>query len=101
MRSVRLSDCGQRTECRVHETCIGCIPHGALSFDDKEIRARRMQLGMSQTQFGEYLGTGPASVKRWELGQVQDKAMDELIRLKTDPEAARQPGFNRQNCKST
>jgi putative zinc finger/helix-turn-helix YgiT family protein len=61
--------------------------HGRLT--SKEIRARRTQLGMSQMHFGEYLGTGPASVKRWELGQVQDKAMDELIRLKTDPEAAR------------
>jgi HTH-type transcriptional regulator/antitoxin MqsA len=62
--------------------------HGRLT--GKEIRARRTQLGMSQMQFGEYLGTGPASVKRWELGQVQDRAMDELIRLKTDPGAARE-----------
>jgi putative zinc finger/helix-turn-helix YgiT family protein len=54
-----------------------------------EIRARRTQLGMTQQRFSEYLGTGIASVKRWESGQIQDKAMDELIRLKTDPEAAR------------
>jgi len=54
-----------------------------------EIRARRAQLSMTQQRFSEYLGTGVASVKRWESGQIQDKAMDELIRLKTDPEAAR------------
>jgi hypothetical protein len=39
--------------------------------------------------FSDYLGVGNASVQRWEAGQVQDKAMDGLIRLKTDPEAAR------------
>jgi putative zinc finger/helix-turn-helix YgiT family protein len=61
--------------------------HGRLT--SKEIRDRRMQLGMSQIQFGEYLGTGPASVKRWELGQIQDRAMDQLIRVKTDPDAAK------------
>jgi putative zinc finger/helix-turn-helix YgiT family protein len=61
--------------------------HGLLT--GVEIRARREQLKMSQQPFAEYLGVGVASVKRWELGQVQDKAMDELIRLKTDPEAAR------------
>jgi hypothetical protein len=44
---------------------------------------------MTQQQFSDYLGTGVASVKRWEAGQIQDKAMDELIRLKTDPGAAR------------
>ncbi len=54
-----------------------------------EIRACRAQLNMNQQQFSDYLGTGIASVKRWEAGQVQDKAMDELIRLKTDPVAAR------------
>lgn len=54
-----------------------------------EILARREQLAMSQQQFADYLGVGVASVKRWELGHVQEKAMDELMRLKTDPEAAR------------
>ena len=63
------------------------IKHGMLT--GAQIRARREQLKMSQQQFADYLGVGIASVKRWELGQVQDKAMDELICLKTDPEAAR------------
>jgi hypothetical protein len=29
-------------------------------------------------------------VKRWELGSVQDRAMDELIRLKSEPATAKQ-----------
>ena len=62
--------------------------HGLLTSD--EIRSRRTRLAMSQQRFSEYLGTGVASVKRWELGQIQDRAMDELIRLKTDLEAARE-----------
>lgn len=39
---------------------------------------------MSQQQFAEYLEVGPASVKRWELGEIQTPAMDQLVRLKTD-----------------
>jgi DNA-binding transcriptional regulator YiaG len=61
--------------------------HGFLT--SGEIRSRRAWLGMTQQRFSEYLGTGVASVKRWELGQIQDRAMDELMRLKTDLAAAR------------
>jgi HTH-type transcriptional regulator / antitoxin MqsA len=59
--------------------------HGLLT--GVEIKAKRAALSMSQIDFAAYLGVGPASVKRWESGQVQDRAMDSLIRLKTDPEA--------------
>jgi hypothetical protein len=45
---------------------------------------------MTQSEFASYLGPGVASVRRWELGQIQDKAMDMLIRLKTYPAEARQ-----------
>jgi putative zinc finger/helix-turn-helix YgiT family protein len=54
-----------------------------------EIKDRRARFGMTQIQFAEHLGVGTASVKRWESGLIQEKAMDELIRLKTDPDAAR------------
>ncbi len=61
--------------------------HGLLT--SAEIVAARNRLGMNQQQFAEHLGTGPASVKRWEVGKVQERSMDELIRLKTDPSAMR------------
>jgi DNA-binding transcriptional regulator YiaG len=44
---------------------------------------------MSQRQFASYLGVGVASIKRWELGQIQDEAMNNLMVLKTDLAAAR------------
>jgi putative zinc finger/helix-turn-helix YgiT family protein len=62
--------------------------HGLLA--SEEIRARRLQLRMTQQQFSEHLGAGVASVKRWESGQIQENAMDQLIRLKTDLAAARE-----------
>jgi putative zinc finger/helix-turn-helix YgiT family protein len=62
--------------------------HGLLT--GREVLERRDRLGMSQEAFSAYLGTGVASVKRWETGKIQDRAMDELIRLKTDIEAARE-----------
>lgn len=49
-----------------------------------EIRERRERLDMSQEEFARYLDVGVASIKRWELGQVQDRAMDRLIRVSTD-----------------
>jgi putative zinc finger/helix-turn-helix YgiT family protein len=60
--------------------------HGLLTGDD--LRELRSGLDMSQLEFAEYIGVGVASVKRWECGQIQDKAMDQLIRLKTDLKAA-------------
>lgn len=56
----------------------------------QEIRAGRERLGMSQEEFAEYLGVGLASVKRWELGALQDKSSDNLIRLMTDEAFAQQ-----------
>jgi len=60
--------------------------HRLLTSD--EIRRRRQRLGMSQLRFSEYLGVGIASLKRWEMGKVQDTSSDELIRLRTDEKAA-------------
>ncbi|MCC6586731.1 MAG: helix-turn-helix domain-containing protein [Bryobacterales bacterium] len=54
-----------------------------------ELKAARERMGMSQAAFAQYLCVGVASVKRWELGLVQDHAMDELIRVKTDVGRAR------------
>lgn len=55
--------------------------HGLLT--SEEIRSRRSALQMTQEDFAGHLSVGIASVKRWELGQVQEKAMDSLIRLRT------------------
>ena len=60
--------------------------HGLLT--SSQIKDRRLDLGMSQQQFAAYLGVGSSSVKRWELGHIQDKAMNDLILLKTDAEWA-------------
>jgi len=60
--------------------------HGLLT--SAQIREARNRLGMSQEKFAQYLKVGPASVNRWENGQIQDEAMNELILLKTDPFAA-------------
>lgn len=53
-----------------------------------DIKERRTALGMTQVQFASYLGVGVASIRRWELGQIQDRAMDNLIRVMTDVAAA-------------
>ena len=55
-----------------------------------EIRRLRTELGMSQDDFAKYLGVGIASVKRWELGQAQDRSSDELIRIKSSRKRAEQ-----------
>ena len=43
---------------------------------------------MSRRAFAKFLRVGEASVKRSEAGMIQDEANDQLIRLRTDLEAA-------------
>lgn len=60
--------------------------HGLLT--NAELKAARRRLGMTQQQFADRLRVGIASVKRWELGAIQDESSDQLIRLSTDLQAA-------------
>jgi putative zinc finger/helix-turn-helix YgiT family protein len=62
--------------------------HGLLT--TKELKRIRRRFGMSFRAFARYLKVGEASPKRWEAGLVQDQAMDELIRLKSDLGRARE-----------
>jgi putative zinc finger/helix-turn-helix YgiT family protein len=60
--------------------------HGLLTSKDiVDYRARR---DMTQEDFADYLGVGVASLKRWELGKIQDPSSDKLIRLCADPDFA-------------
>jgi putative zinc finger/helix-turn-helix YgiT family protein len=61
--------------------------HGLLT--SSEIRKIRSELGMSQQEFAAYLNVGVASVKRWELGKVQERSMDDLVRIKCSLPSAR------------
>src|SRR5262245_18786264 len=54
--------------------------HGLLT--SEEIRNRRKRLKMNQEEFADWLGVGIASVKRWEMGKIQDEASDALIRTR-------------------
>jgi putative zinc finger/helix-turn-helix YgiT family protein len=55
--------------------------HGLLTSDD--IRTRRERRRMNQKEFAEFLGVGIASVKRWEMGKIQDARSNALIVEKT------------------
>ena len=54
-----------------------------------QLKEIRKELDLTQEEFATYLHVGVASVKRWEGGLGQDRAMDQLIRLRTDPFVAR------------
>lgn len=56
--------------------------HGLLTTE--QILNYRNKLNMSQQKFADFLGTHVQSLKHWEHGCVQDKAMDSLIRLKVE-----------------
>lgn len=53
--------------------------HGLLT--SRGIRDLRAKLGMTQRQFADFLPVGIASVKRWEVGEIQDPAMNRLMLL--------------------
>ncbi len=61
--------------------------HGLLT--SEEIKRMRSRKGWSQSELAMKTGAGSASIKRWELGKIQDAAMDRLLRLFLDPEYAR------------
>jgi len=64
--------------------------HGLLTSVD--IRDRRNQLEMNQEEFAKYIGVGIASIKRWEMGKIQDPRSNQLIIEKTDiPATSVQP----------
>lgn len=46
-----------------------------------EIRDLRRQVGMSQAEFAKFCHVGIASLKRWEIGEIQDPAMNRLMVL--------------------
>ncbi len=48
----------------------------------EEIRALRKERGLTQQQLSEIMEVGIASIKRWENGLVQSKAMDNLLRVR-------------------
>lgn len=52
----------------------------------EQIRALRKGFGETQEQFAKRLGVGIASVKRWEMGKIQDERSNQLILDKTKPE---------------
>ena len=52
-----------------------------------QIRAGREKLGMTQEEFAKHLAVGPASVKRWEAGAVQEKNNDQRMREKINEDA--------------
>jgi putative zinc finger/helix-turn-helix YgiT family protein len=45
-----------------------------------ELITLRSQFEMNQEQFAVFSGVGPASLKRWELGKIQERASDDRIR---------------------
>jgi putative zinc finger/helix-turn-helix YgiT family protein len=48
----------------------------------EEIRLAREKLGLTQKQFANLLGTGEATISRWETGaQIQQRAMDRFLRV--------------------
>jgi putative zinc finger/helix-turn-helix YgiT family protein len=96
MQALVCSDCGYTTieGSRMAEFMRLGADEYRRKYDrltSSEIRTRRRALlKMSQAEFAAYLGVSPISVKRWELGKVQDEAMDWLIRMKTDVDTAKE-----------
>ena len=63
--------------------------HGLLT--SVEIRSLRKRLGMTQEEFARHVGVGVASVKRWEMGKIQDQRSNECIIRKTKLEPKNTP----------
>ena len=56
---------------------------GLLTID--EIDRLRRNLKMTWPEFASYVFVGIATLKRWRRGEIQTRALDRLVRLRTDP----------------
>lgn len=45
------------------------------------IQARRTQLGLTLEQVGEYCGVGKSTVRKWEIGMIQNMRRDKIALL--------------------
>jgi putative zinc finger/helix-turn-helix YgiT family protein len=52
----------------------------------EEIKAIRERYGLSQKAFSRLLGFGEVTIHRYELGSIQEKAQDLIIRQAVDPQ---------------
>jgi putative transcriptional regulator len=72
---------GKRTRAVVHKV----TPRAT------DAREARLQLGLSQSEFAAFIGTGVGTIRKWELGTRQPsgpaRTLIEVIR--TDPKAVR------------
>lgn len=64
--------------------------------DGEEIRRLRQKKGLSQQALADALEIGIASVKRWENGVIQTKAMDNLLRTLVDEHPCNEHTGNRE-----
>ena len=56
----------------------------------REIASARQRIGLSQRKCAELLGTGIATLSRWEKGHVrQSRSMDNLLRMALEDENCR------------
>lgn len=93
-RFARCSDCGEELYApgQMEATQLRAANHireedGLLM--PEEIRALRLDLGLTQQAFERLLGVGPKTVVRWERGTVfQNQATDALLRVIRDVPAA-------------
>lgn len=59
-----------------------------------ELLAFRKEFGFSQQSFADLLENSVQTIKKWEHGGVQDRSMNELIRLKVDEYRKTRKSFN-------
>lgn len=48
----------------------------------------RAMTGLSQNAYAKYLHVGPATVKRWEAGDIPDLALEDVAKWRSDPRRA-------------
>ena len=88
----RCEDCG----CAYEDEQAAQIKHAAVCqhlgvLEPNEIRDIRNRLGLSQEALANVTSIGVASIKRWESSKIiQNKAMDNLLRLLPLPGAMEQ-----------
>jgi DNA-binding transcriptional regulator YiaG len=88
---LECADCHARSlPDKAHDILVAALRTKAGLLAPNEIREKRLGLGLTQEQLAKHLKVAKETVCRWETGgQIQQRAMDMLLRLYFDVADAR------------
>jgi len=94
VRQLPITKCGRCGEISLGQEALAVLLEAEYRHLDlllpREITSARQRIGLSQRKCAQLLGTGVATLSRWEKGHIrQSRSMDNLLRMALEDEGCR------------